>query len=112
MPRPTPAQLAYGSVTVVCSTLALLLVTGATSGPAVTLIAVLSLALGLLVAVRAPLTRAVRPRRAGHSVTGAAPAAQTARTTPASPTIAATSVTAGSESGATADRLVPVAHGR
>ncbi|MGW7355072.1 hypothetical protein, partial [Streptomyces sp. NPDC054784] len=57
MPRPTPAQLAYGSVTVVSSTLAMLLLSGVTSGAGVMVIAVAALASGLLVALTAPLAR-------------------------------------------------------
>lgn len=50
MPRPTPAQFVHGSVTVVLSTLAMLLLSGARSGPGVVVIAVAGLALGVLVA--------------------------------------------------------------
>jgi hypothetical protein len=51
MPRPTPAQLAYGSATVVCSTLAMLLLSRASSLPGVVAIVVAGLALGVLVAL-------------------------------------------------------------
>lgn len=51
MPRPTSAQLVYGSVTVVLSTLAMLLLSGATSGIGMVVIVVSGLALGVLVAV-------------------------------------------------------------
>ena len=54
MPRPTAAQLAYGSCAVLLSTFAMLLLSGATSPPAIALIAVSSLAVGLLVAMTAP----------------------------------------------------------
>jgi hypothetical protein len=65
MPRPTAAQLAYGSATVVFSTVALLLLTRATDGVAVAAIGIASLALGLLVALTPPLVhRAARPRAA------------------------------------------------
>lgn len=57
MPRPTPAQLAYGSATVVLSTTAMLLLSEARSGPAVALVAVVALALGTLVALTAPSPR-------------------------------------------------------
>ncbi|MFI1013288.1 hypothetical protein [Streptomyces sp. NPDC020965] len=50
MPRPTAAQLAYGSATVVLSALALLLLTGTTHGLGVAAIGIASMALGLLVA--------------------------------------------------------------
>lgn len=79
MPRPTPAQLAYGSVTVICSTLAMLLLSGAPSGPGVAVIAVAGLALGLLVALTVPLIGNVRR---GATDSAAAPRTATA-TTPA-----------------------------
>ncbi|WP_328560759.1 hypothetical protein [Streptomyces coelicoflavus] len=61
MPRPTAAQFAYGSCTVILSTLAMLLLSRTSSGPGVALIAVAALGLGLLVAMTVPLpgTRAV-----------------------------------------------------
>ncbi|WP_037836263.1 hypothetical protein [Streptomyces sp. NRRL F-5650] len=55
MPRPTAAQFAYGSCTVIFSTLAMLLLSQTSSGPGVALVAVAALALGLLVAVAVPL---------------------------------------------------------
>lgn len=63
MPRPTPAQIAYGSATVVLSTLAMLLLSQTRSGAGIAVITLSALALGLLVALRAPLPR--RGRRAG-----------------------------------------------
>ncbi|MFF8864646.1 hypothetical protein ACF08B_21600 [Streptomyces sp. NPDC015139] len=54
MPRPTVAQLAYGSCTVVLSTLAMLLLSQTSSGLAITVIALAALALGLLVAMTVP----------------------------------------------------------
>ncbi|QCB26954.1 hypothetical protein E5N77_14130 [Streptomyces sp. SS52] len=54
MPRPTAAQFAYGTCTVILSTLAMLLLSQTSSGPGVAVIAVASLALGLLVAVTVP----------------------------------------------------------
>ncbi|MFJ1746009.1 hypothetical protein ACIOJD_07155 [Streptomyces sp. NPDC088116] len=51
MPRPTAAQLAYGSATVVCSTLVMLLLSGTTTGIGVAVIAIAALGLGLLVAL-------------------------------------------------------------
>lgn len=54
MPRPTAVQFASGSATVVCSTLALLLLTGARSDLWIAAIACLALALGILVAARVP----------------------------------------------------------
>ncbi|MCZ0988960.1 MULTISPECIES: hypothetical protein [Streptomyces] len=60
MPRPTAAQLAYGSCTVIFSTLAMLLLSQTSSGIGVTVIALAALALGLLVAMTVPLPP--RPR--------------------------------------------------
>ncbi|MFI2366868.1 hypothetical protein [Streptomyces sp. NPDC018833] len=57
MPRPTAAQYAYGSATVVFSTVALLLLTRTTAGIAITAIGVLCLALGLAVALALPVRR-------------------------------------------------------
>ncbi|GAA2479393.1 hypothetical protein [Streptomyces gobitricini] len=59
MPRPTAAQLAYGSATVVFATVAMLLLSRTTTGWGVALIGVAALALGLLVAMTlpAPATR-------------------------------------------------------
>lgn len=62
MPRPTAAQLAYGSATVVFSTLAMLLLSQTRSGFGVTVIAFTGLALGLLVALTVPAPRTARPR--------------------------------------------------
>jgi hypothetical protein len=55
MPRPTAAQLAYGSCTVIFSTLAMLLLAQTSSGAGIAIIAVAALALGLLVALTVPL---------------------------------------------------------
>ncbi|MER6616501.1 hypothetical protein [Streptomyces xantholiticus] len=79
MPRPTAAQLAYGSATVVFSTVALLLLTRTTDGIAVAAIGIASLALGLLVAMTLPLRR--RPRQAGTAAGPAASAAPDGLTT-------------------------------
>ncbi|MGY4999868.1 hypothetical protein [Streptomyces griseus] len=57
MPRPTAAQFAYGSATVVVTTLALLLLFRTESGIGVAAVGATALALGLLVAVRLPLPR-------------------------------------------------------
>ena len=46
MPRPTAAQLSYGSVTVVFSTLAMLLMSRTSSGIGVAVIGTAALALG------------------------------------------------------------------
>ncbi|MEV3971023.1 hypothetical protein AB0K68_23175 [Streptomyces sp. NPDC050698] len=55
MPRPTAAQLAYGSCTVILSTLAMLLLSQTSSGAGIAIIALAGLALGLLVALTVPL---------------------------------------------------------
>ncbi|MDN3022538.1 hypothetical protein [Streptomyces sp. S.PB5] len=74
MPRPTAAQLAYGSFTVIFSTLAMLLLSQTSSGLGIAVIAVCALALGLLVAMTVPLpkSRVVAVRK---------PADETAETT-------------------------------
>ncbi|MFJ6069671.1 hypothetical protein ACIQFU_02310 [Streptomyces sp. NPDC093065] len=76
MPRPTAAQFAYGSCTVIFSTLAMLLLSRTSSGPGVALIAVAALALGLLVAMTVPLpgTRAVTAAPPHRLVTDREPA--------------------------------------
>ncbi|TDC19104.1 hypothetical protein E1265_24430 [Streptomyces sp. 8K308] len=51
MPHPTPAQIIYGSVTVVTTTFALLLIAPALSGPGLALVAGVALLLGVLVAL-------------------------------------------------------------
>ncbi|RSS60478.1 hypothetical protein EF912_09855 [Streptomyces sp. WAC07061] len=61
MPRPTAAQLAYGSATVVVSTIAMLLLSQTSTGIGVAVISAAALALGLLVALTVPL-----PRRRGR----------------------------------------------
>ncbi|MET7622124.1 hypothetical protein [Streptomyces sp. NPDC005408] len=69
MPRPTAAQLAYGSATVVFSTLALLLLTRTTAVMGVAAIGVGSMALGLLVACALPMGRTgARRVKAAHTV--------------------------------------------
>ncbi|MFH9470911.1 hypothetical protein ACH4LT_27110 [Streptomyces clavifer] len=57
MPRPTAAQFSYGSVTVIVSTLAMLLLSRTDSGVGVAFVCVAALALGLLVALTVPLPR-------------------------------------------------------
>ncbi|MEV0319132.1 hypothetical protein ACIBKX_06370 [Streptomyces sp. NPDC050658] len=61
MPRPTPAQLTYGTVTVVFSTLAMLLLSQTSSGIGVAVIAVAALGLGLLVAMTVPQPKPAAP---------------------------------------------------
>jgi uncharacterized protein (DUF58 family) len=57
MPRPTAAQLTYGSCTVIFSTLAMLLLSQTSSGVGIAVIASAALALGLLVAMTVPLPK-------------------------------------------------------
>jgi hypothetical protein len=54
MPRPTAAQIAYGSITVIFSTLAMLLLSQTSSAVGAAVIALSALALGLLVALTVP----------------------------------------------------------
>ena len=65
MPRPTVAQLAYGSATVVCSTIAMVLLSQTSSGPGIPVIAVSALILGLFVAMSVP-TRKREPSAAAE----------------------------------------------
>ncbi|MFF3610243.1 hypothetical protein [Streptomyces sp. NPDC002580] len=60
MPRPTAAQLAYGSCTVIFSTFAMLLLSQTSSSLGIVLITLSSLALGLLVAMTVPLPKPAR----------------------------------------------------
>lgn len=62
MPRPTTAQLAYGSLTVVLSTLATLLLSDVRSGAAVVAVAAGGLLLGLLVALTVTMPATARRR--------------------------------------------------
>ncbi|MCC5477469.1 hypothetical protein [Streptomyces barringtoniae] len=73
MPRPTAAQLVYGSCTVIFSTLAMLLLSQTSSGLGVTVIALAALALGLLVAMTVPLPK-VRTTEATTDAPAEAPA--------------------------------------
>ncbi|MCC5033173.1 hypothetical protein DMH02_008055 [Streptomyces sp. WAC 00631] len=59
MPRPTAAQLAYGSATVVCSTMVMLVLSQTRSVAGIASIALAGLALGLFVAVTVSGPRAV-----------------------------------------------------
>jgi archaellum biogenesis protein FlaJ (TadC family) len=78
MPRPTAAQLAYGSCTVIFSTLAMLLLSQTSSVAGIAVIAVAALALGVLVGltVRLPTSRTVAQERPAteEPVRAAAPA--------------------------------------
>ncbi|MET9801355.1 hypothetical protein [Streptomyces sp. NPDC006368] len=66
MPRPTAAQLAYGSATVVFSTVAMLLLSRTTTGLGVALIGVAALLLGLLVTLSMPMATKVKAARRSH----------------------------------------------
>ncbi|WP_326765819.1 hypothetical protein OG978_15640 [Streptomyces sp. NBC_01591] len=71
MPRPTAAQLSYGSVTVVFSTLAMLLLSRTGSGVGIAVIGTAALALGLLVAVTVPhpsRAKTAKPAKARSAV--------------------------------------------
>ncbi|KAB7849877.1 hypothetical protein [Streptomyces mobaraensis] len=67
MPRPTSAQIVYGSATVVLSTLLMLLLSRTSSGVGIAVVSLGALALGLLVAAlvpgarRSPRAEAVAP---------------------------------------------------
>ncbi|MCP3819453.1 hypothetical protein NLX86_15465 [Streptomyces sp. A3M-1-3] len=78
MPRPTAAQLAYGSATVIASTIVMLLLSQTSTGLGVAVISAAALALGVVVAVIVPApkktARTVRSNRA--SVPSGAPAAR------------------------------------
>ncbi len=74
MPRPTPAQLAYGSATVVFSTIAMLLLSRASSGAGVIVIALAGLALGVLVALTFTLPWGAHATRRSRSAGRPAPA--------------------------------------
>ncbi|GAA1573704.1 hypothetical protein ACYTFC_18720 [Streptomyces globosus] len=63
-PRPTAAQLVYGSAAVVVSTLVLLLLTQARSVAGVGFAATAALGIGVLVALAADPRRASRPHEA------------------------------------------------
>ena len=79
MPRPTAAQLVYGSCTVIFSTLAMLLLSQTSSGLGVVVIALAALVLGLLVAMTVPVPKPAPP---AASVAPAAPVTLTQRSFP------------------------------
>jgi hypothetical protein len=60
MPRPTAAQLSYGSATVIFSTVAMLLLSQTQTGLGVAVIVLAALVLGVLVALTVPMPKAVR----------------------------------------------------
>lgn len=69
MPRPTAAQFVYGSATVICSTLVMLLLSGTTAGLGIAVIGIAALALGLLIAVTVSMPRRTKAGR-GRGRTG------------------------------------------
>lgn len=81
MPRPTTAQAAYGLLTVVLSTFAMLLLSGARSGAGVVAIAAAGLVLGLLAAFAVELRnrRVAADSAADSPAVPAASAAQMSR---------------------------------
>ncbi|MEU7165207.1 hypothetical protein AB0A70_11260 [Streptomyces morookaense] len=83
MPRPTPAQIAYGSATVVFSTLVMLLLSQERSGFGAAVVALTALVLGLLAAfaVAAP------PRRRHTRTAVRIPGQRTPPQTAAAPTV-------------------------
>lgn len=84
MPRPTAAQLVYGSATVVVSTIAMLLLSQTSSGIGVAVICVAALALGLLIAASGPIpARRSRPEPAGDEQGVSAPLPQAGAHAPA-----------------------------
>ncbi|WP_406450585.1 hypothetical protein OG782_13355 [Streptomyces sp. NBC_00876] len=91
MPRPTAAQLSYGSVTVVFATLAMLLLSRTSSVLGIAVVGTAGLALGLLVSVTVPLparrntARTAKPASTGTEVPthpAAVPAADAEDRTP------------------------------
>ncbi|WP_078910484.1 hypothetical protein [Streptomyces sp. NRRL S-87] len=80
MPRPTAAQLAYGSATVIASTLAMLLLSQTSTGLGVAVISAAALLLGLLVALTVPLPRRAAHRSARESAATSAAGPAAART--------------------------------
>ncbi|MFD7918434.1 hypothetical protein ACFV3R_04315 [Streptomyces sp. NPDC059740] len=73
MPRPTSAQIVYGSATVLLATLTMLLLSGTRTVAGITVVTVAGLALGLLVAVTAPAVAPPLPRRPPAPAEAAAP---------------------------------------
>ncbi|MFC9246902.1 hypothetical protein ACFT7S_23755 [Streptomyces sp. NPDC057136] len=72
MPHPTAAQFSYGSVTVVFSTLAMLLLSRTSSLVGVAVVCTAALALGLLVAVTVPLPKRTKTARTTGTATPSA----------------------------------------
>ncbi|HCA88046.1 MAG TPA: hypothetical protein DEQ61_22820, partial [Streptomyces sp.] len=81
MPRPTAAQFAYGTATVIFSTLAMLLLSQTRSVVGIASIAVAGLALGLFVAATVPAPRPVTRPAGARRTTGTPGAAGSPRPT-------------------------------
>ncbi|MGW6235618.1 hypothetical protein [Streptomyces sp. NPDC055094] len=79
MPRPTAAQLAYGTATVVCSTLVMLLLSGTTAGLGIAVIGIAALSLGLLVALTLPANSRPATARTAPAPRPATPTATSAQ---------------------------------
>ncbi|MFF4246733.1 hypothetical protein ACFYY2_20020 [Streptomyces sp. NPDC001822] len=80
MPHPTAAQFSYGSVTVVLSAFAMLLLSGAESGIGIAAVCGSALALGLLVALTVQLPARAKSAKRTPSSTAPSAAARTHRT--------------------------------
>ncbi|MER5552810.1 hypothetical protein ABT001_14195 [Streptomyces sp. NPDC002793] len=80
MPRPTAAQLSYGSATVVLSTLAMLLLFRTESTVGVSAVGTAALVLGLLVALALPARTKPTRQQAARRATAPPTAARTHRT--------------------------------
>ncbi|WP_405492417.1 hypothetical protein [Streptomyces sp. NBC_00096] len=89
MPRPTAAQLAYGSATVIVSTIAMLLLSQTSTGLGVAVISAAALALGLLVAVTVPIPRRRGGRHAANRTRTASPVPDTLPQDVTAPPVAA-----------------------
>ncbi|MEV0091841.1 hypothetical protein [Streptomyces sp. NPDC050738] len=74
MPRPTAAQLSYGSATVIFSTVAMLLLSRTETGVGVGVIVLAALVLGLLVALTVPMPKAARAVLEDHAAASVPPA--------------------------------------
>ncbi|GAA1355491.1 hypothetical protein [Streptomyces beijiangensis] len=73
MPRPTAAQLSYGSATVIFSTVAMLLLSQTQTGVGVAVIVLAALVLGLLVALTVPMPKAARAALKDHAAASVPP---------------------------------------
>ncbi|MGP3970261.1 hypothetical protein [Streptomyces sp. 6N223] len=83
MPHPTPVQIAYGSATVIFTTLLLMLVVPTGSTVALVLIALVALALGVVVALAAQCRRDAGVAAGGEPSAMSAPSYEAAAAAPA-----------------------------